>query len=151
MIPPREWPRYNLLAISYHFFSASCKTPAWGNSVVTQIRHHASEGRTCFDRKIAVGKRWKRRGGKEAVLSLKRRISDAIFARLQAHRVARSVDGGSGGQKGNDSVASAAGSHPEHRLFGEATPEPAITLNHPVSPKRGKAASTSPKKIRKAS
>jgi hypothetical protein len=28
---------------------------------------------------------------------------------------------------GNDSVASAAGSHTRHRLFGQATPGPAIT------------------------
>jgi hypothetical protein len=31
---------------------------------------------------------------------------------------------GPGGQQGNDSVASAAGSHPRHRLFGQATPGP---------------------------
>ena len=35
---------------------------------------------------------------------------------------------GPGGHTGNDSVASAAGSHPEHRLFGQATPEPDTTL-----------------------
>jgi hypothetical protein len=29
---------------------------------------------------------------------------------------------------GNDSVAGAAGSHPRHRLFGQATPGPATTL-----------------------
>ena len=117
-------------------------------AAVTQIRHRTSEGRAYYERKIAEGKT-----GKEALRSLKRRISDAIFARLQedAHRAGRSVGVGSGGQKGNDSVASAAGSHPEHRLFGKATPEPAITLNRPVAPKRGKGTPTSPKKIRKAS
>jgi len=34
----------------------------------------------------------------------------------------------SSGQPGNDSVSSAAGSHPEHRLFGPATPGPAPSL-----------------------
>jgi transposase len=117
-------------------------------AAVTQIRHRASEGRAYYERKIAEG-----RTGKEALRSLKRRISDAIFARLQADasRVGRSIEVGSGGQKGNDSVASAAGSHPEHRLFGKATPEPDITLNRLLAPKRKEAGATSPKKIRKAS
>ena len=35
---------------------------------------------------------------------------------------------GPGRAHGDDSVASVAGSHPEHRLFGEATPEPDTTL-----------------------
>ena len=34
---------------------------------------------------------------------------------------------------GNDSVASAAGSHPRHRLFGQATPGPSATLPIPAS------------------
>src|SRR5436309_4014279 len=34
------------------------------------------------------------------------------------------------GQRGNDSVASAAGSHPRHRLFGQATPGPG---HHPMT------------------
>jgi hypothetical protein len=34
---------------------------------------------------------------------------------------------------GNDTVASAAGSHPRHRLFGQATPGPAPTLR-PAAP-----------------
>src|SRR6516164_1918597 len=35
---------------------------------------------------------------------------------------------GPGGQPGNDSDSSAAGSHPERQLFGQATPEPSPTL-----------------------
>jgi transposase len=95
-------------------------------AAVTQIRHHHSDGRAYYDRKLAEGKT-----PKEALRSLKRRISDAIFARLQAdaRRVASGAStGGPGGQTGNDSVASAAGSHPEHRLFGQATPGPESTL-----------------------
>ena len=117
-------------------------------AAVTQVRHATSEGRAYYDRKLAEGKT-----GKEALRSLKRRISDAIFARLQvdAHQLERFVDVGSGGQEGNDSVASATGSHPEHRLFGTATPEPDVTLKRPAAPRRRNTTSTSPKKERRAS
>jgi transposase len=93
-------------------------------AAVTQIRHRHSEGRAYYDRKRAEG-----HSGKEAIRALKRRISDAIYARLRddAHHATRPVTG-PGGHTGNDSVASAAGSHPEHRLFDEATPGPATTL-----------------------
>jgi len=47
-------------------------------AAVTQIRNKHSEGRAYFDRKLAGGKT-----RKEALRSLKRRISDAIYARLQ--------------------------------------------------------------------
>jgi hypothetical protein len=68
--------------------------------------------------------------GKEAIRALKRRISDAVYARPHdaALQATRQVAAGPGGHTGNDSVASAAGSHPEHRLFGQATPGPDITL-----------------------
>jgi transposase len=46
---------------------------------VTQVRHRDSIGRTYCDRKITEGK-----SPKEALRALKRRVSDAIFARLQA-------------------------------------------------------------------
>ena len=48
-------------------------------AAVTQIRHRHSDGRAYYDRKLAEGKT-----PKEALRSLKRRVSDAIFARLQA-------------------------------------------------------------------
>jgi transposase len=41
---------------------------------------------------------------------------------------AAASDRGPGGQPGSDSFASAAGSHPDYRLFGQATPEPGTTL-----------------------
>jgi transposase len=91
-------------------------------AAVTQIRYLHSEGRAYYDRKLAEGKT-----PKEALRALKRRISDAIFARLQADG-RRRTGKGPGGQLGNDSVASAAGSHPGNRLFGQATPGPATTL-----------------------
>jgi transposase len=89
-------------------------------AAVTQIGHRHSEGRACYDKKLAEGKT-----PKEALRSLKRQISNAIFACLQADaRRAAARAEGPGGQQGNDSVASAAGSHPRHRLFGQATPGP---------------------------
>ncbi len=115
-------------------------------AAVTQIRHPHSDGRACYDRKRSEGKT-----PKEALRSLKRRISDAIFARLQAdaRRAAPAASSkGPGGQPGNDSVASAAGSHPEHRLFGQATPEPNSTLRPPGGRSRTRPA-LAPKKTQK--
>jgi transposase len=117
-------------------------------AAVTQIRHRHSDGRAYYDRKLAEGKT-----PKEALRSLKRRVSDAIYARLQADaRQAAAVvrTRGPGGQMGNDSVASAAGSHPEHRLFGQATPEPSTTLRRSGGRTRTRPA-PAPKKTRKGS
>jgi hypothetical protein len=95
-------------------------------AAVTQIRHRHSDGRAYYDKKLAEGKT-----PKEALRSLKRQVSNAIFACLQADaRRAAARPGGPGGQQGNDSVASAAGSHPRHRLFGQATPGPG---HHPTT------------------
>jgi transposase len=114
-------------------------------AAITQIRYRHSDGRAYYDRKLAEGKTHK-----EALRSLKRRVSDAIFARLQADARQASAPAsteGPGGQPGNDSVASAAGSHPEHRLFGQATPGPESTLRPPSGPRPGK---TRPRVTRKA-
>jgi hypothetical protein len=86
-------------------------------AAITQIRCRHSKGRACYDKKLAEGKT-----PKEALRALKRQVSNAIFACLQTDAAARAK--GPGGQQGNDSVASAAGSHPRHRLFGQATPGP---------------------------
>jgi transposase len=48
-------------------------------AAITQIRHRHSDGRAYYEKKLAEGKTHK-----EALRSLKRRISDAIFARLLA-------------------------------------------------------------------
>jgi transposase len=98
-------------------------------AAVTQIRFTHSAGRAFYDRKITEGKT-----GKEALRALKRRISDALYARMiaDARRAeAAKKKAGSGGQPGNDSVASAAGSHPE---------TPALRPSH--SRTRGKATTT---------
>ena len=89
-------------------------------AAVTQVRHRHSEGRAYYDKKLAEGKT-----PKEAMQSLKRQVSNAIYARLQADaRRAAARAGGPGGQPGNDSCSSAAGLHPAGRLFGQATPGP---------------------------
>jgi len=82
---------------------------------VTQVRWGHSPERGYFDRKIAEGKT-----PKEALRALKRRISDALWVamvadarRAAAVTSAAPAKAGSGGQPGNDSVASAAGSHPD--------------------------------------
>ena len=107
-------------------------------AAITQIRHAHSDGRGYYDRKIAEGKTHK-----EALRCLKRRISDAVFARLQAdarRATATAAAKGPGGQPGNDSDSSAAGYTPKRQLFGQATPEPSPTLR-PATPAR----TTSPK------
>jgi transposase len=89
-------------------------------AAVTQIRYRHSPGRAYFDKKRTEGKT-----GKEALRALKRQISDAIFACLQADARRAASTNGPGGQPGNHSGSKAAGSHPARRLFGEATPGPA--------------------------
>jgi hypothetical protein len=117
-------------------------------AAITQIRYRHSDGRAYYDRKLAEGKTHK-----EALRSLKRRISDAIFARLQAdarRAAAAASTEGPGGQPGSDSVASAAGSHPENRLFGQATPEPGTSLRRPSGRSQTRPAPV-PKKTQKGS
>ena len=94
-------------------------------AAITQIRYKHADGRAYYDKKIAEGKT-----PKEALRALKRQISDAIYNRLKADaaRAAKASAQGPGGHTGNDSVASAAGSHPECQLFGQATPGPQPTL-----------------------
>ena len=101
-------------------------------AAVTQIRYKHSPGRAYFDRKIAEGKT-----GKEIIRCLKRQISDAIYAQLIAAAARRTPAdaNGPGGQSGNGSVSSAAGSHPGRRLFGQATPGPRPSLR-PAAPAR---------------
>jgi len=108
-------------------------------AAVTQVGHRHSQGRAYYEKKLAEGKT-----SKEALRSLKRQVSNAIFACLQAdarRAAARAED--PGGQQGNDSVASAAGSHPRHRLFGQATPGPGhhptiVTGGPPPGPARSR-------------
>jgi transposase len=95
-------------------------------AAITQISHRHSDGRAFYDKKIAEGKTHK-----EALRALKRRISNAIYARLSADArkaAATARSKSPGGQTGNDTDSSAAGSHPACQLFGQATPGPETTL-----------------------
>ena len=93
-------------------------------AAINWIRHKHSDGHAYYQRKLAEGKT-----RKEALRCLKRRISDAIYARLRAD--ARKA--GPGGQPGNDTGSSVTGSHPEHRLFGQATSGPEPSLRAPAT------------------
>jgi transposase len=114
-------------------------------AAITQIRQRHSDGRACFEKKLAEGTT-----RKKAPRALKRRLSDAIFARLRADaRPAAAHAKSPGGQQGNDSAASAARSHPKHRLFGQPTPGPGPTLRPRPAPRRAKT--TTARKPRKTS
>jgi transposase len=83
-------------------------------AAVSQISHHDTAGRDYYRRKIDEGMT-----PKSALRALKRKISDALYARMvaDARRAARRLEeGGPGGQMGNDSASSATGSHPEPAL-----------------------------------
>ena len=117
-------------------------------AAVTQIRFRQSEGRAYHDRKIKEGK-----SHKEALRCLKRRVSDAIFAHLvaDAKRKAEGVTAGPGGQRGNGSASSVAGSHPERQLFGQATPGPVPTIGPGATRRSSEAQEPVRKKSRRAS
>jgi transposase len=117
-------------------------------AAVTQVRFRHSDGRAYYDRKVKEAKTHK-----EALRCLKRRISDAIFAHLvaDAKRKAEATKAGPGGQMGNGSVAGVAGSHPERRLFGQATPRPVPTIGPEPTPMHMKVPARVEKKSRKAS
>ena len=112
-------------------------------AAITQLRHKHSEGRAYYDKKVAEGKTHK-----EALRSLKRKISDAIFARLQADARQASAKG-PGGQPGNDSDSSAASSHPERQLFGPATPGPDTTIRPGTTTDTPSSPKPAPKKTRR--
>jgi len=119
-------------------------------AAVTQIRHRHSEGRAYYERKVAEGK-----GHKEALRCLKRRISDALYACLveDAKRDGRLLERGPGGQSGNGSVSSAAGSHPETpalRTSHSRTRRQATTARRTASPAKARARAKSVAATRKA-
>jgi transposase len=94
-------------------------------AAISQIRHQRSHGRAFYEKKVAEGKTHK-----EALRAFKRRISDAIYAALvaDARRASAACSKSPGRQPGNHSASRAAGSHPAHRHFGQATPGPATTI-----------------------
>ena len=108
-------------------------------AAVTQLRFRHSPGRGYYDRKITEGKT-----PKEALRALKRRISDALWVamvadarRATATTATTSRKTGPGGQPGNDSVASAAGSHPD---------TPALRPSHSRTRTKATTTRTSPRR-----
>ena len=78
--------------------------------------------------------RAKKAGGTPSMMamrSLKRRLSNLVYARMLAdqNRRDQSRMTGPGGQRGNDSDSSAAGSHPQTSSSDKPLPGPAAT--HP--------------------
>jgi hypothetical protein len=74
-------------------------------AAISQISRRGSQGRAYHENKLAEGM-----GRKAALRALKRKISDALYARM-LDDARRSQD--PGGHSGNDAASSAAGSHPE--------------------------------------
>jgi transposase len=111
-------------------------------AAVAQIRYPNTVARAYYDRKRAEGM-----SGKSALRAFKRRISDALYARMiaDAQRAAAGAStGGPGWQTGNDSASSATGSHPEPALrksHSRTAPKPRTTRSYkpipaPAKPRR---------------
>ena len=100
-------------------------------AAITQLRYKHSPGRAYYDKKTGEGKTHK-----EALRSLKRRISDTISARLQAdtRQAASARAKGPGGQPGNDSDSSAAGHTPNTSSSDKPLPDPPPPYGPPPKP-----------------
>jgi transposase len=109
-----------------------------GNRQINRVLHtmarvqlrNPTEGRAYDDRKKADGK-----APMEAMRCVKRRLSDIVFQTMLNDAV-RTTDAttrtGPGGQRGNDSDSSAAGSHPHTGSSDKSLPGPA--REHPRTP-----------------
>ena len=85
---------------------------------VVQLRN-PTEGRAFFDRTKGRGKT-----SNESMRLLKRRLSDIVY-RTMVNDATRHMATGPGGQRGNDSDSSAAGSHPQTSSSDKPLPGPA--------------------------
>jgi len=99
-------------------------------AAVTQIRHRHSDGRAYYDRKLAEGKTHK-----EALRCLKRRISDAIFARLQADARRAAAAAGIRGREGNRGTTLSP-ARPAHTRTPALRPSHSRARHHPTTPSR---------------
>jgi transposase len=118
-------------------------------AAVTQVSHHHSPGRACYERKLAEGKPPRKRCGPSSGASAT--PSSRASRRTRAGPRQACAERSPGGQQGNDSVASVAGLHPRHRLFGKATPGPATTLRPGQLPHSIQTSSQSTRKLRRTS
>jgi transposase len=108
-----------------------------GNRQINRVLHtmarvqlrNPTEGRAYYDRKKADGK-----APMEAMRCVKRRLSDIVFQTMlnDAVRTTETTRTGPGGQRGNDSDSSAAGSHPHTNSSDKSLPGPA--RQHPKTP-----------------
>ena len=117
-------------------------------AAITQIRHRHSDGRAYYDRKLAEGKT-----PKEALRSLKRRISDAIYARLQADARQSRRAPGPRAREGNrgTTLSPARPAHtPNTGSSAKPLPDPTPPYDPPAGRPRTRPA-PAPKKTRKAS
>ena len=100
-----------------------------GNRQINRVLHimatvqlrNPTEGRDYFDRSKARGKT-----SNESMRLLKRRLSDIVY-RTMVNDAARHIATGPGGQQGNDSDSSAAGSQPHTNSSDKPLPGPATT------------------------
>ncbi|QIK77229.1 IS110 family transposase [Nocardioides piscis] len=104
-----------------------------GNRQINRVVHimatvqlrNATEGRAYYDRRKAEGKT-----SMEAMRALKRRLSNIVYKTMLDDTVAHTATGsrtGPGGQRGNDSDSSAAGSQPQTNSSDKPLPGPATT------------------------
>ncbi len=108
-----------------------------GNRQINRVLHimatvqlrNPTEGRAYYDRRKADGKT-----SMESMRALKRRLSNIVYKTMLddaiTHPVTHSATGsrtGPGGQRGNDSDSSAAGSHPHTRSSDKPLPGPATS------------------------
>jgi hypothetical protein len=99
-------------------------------AVICQLRHPGSDGRVYFDRRLAEG-----RTKKEALRSLKRHVSNAVYRQLVAEPPAPDADSGPGRTSGNDSKASVTG--PTSLTTGSSAnslPDPQPRYDHGTTP-----------------
>ena len=100
-----------------------------GNRQINRVLHlmarvqlrNPSEGRDYYDRKKADGK-----APMEAMRCVKRRLSDIVFQQM-LNDAMKHQGTGPGGQTGNDSDSSAAGSHPSANSSDKPLPGPVST------------------------
>ena len=104
-----------------------------GNRQINRVLHtmarvqlrNPTEGRAYYDRKKADGK-----APMEAMRCVKRRLSDIVFQTMLNDAVRTNeptARTGPGGQRGNDSDSSAAGSHPQTDSSDKSLPGPVTT------------------------
>ncbi len=99
-----------------------------------QLRN-PTEGRAYYNRKKASGK-----SSMEAMRCLKRRLFDIVY-RHMVNDAMRAMTG-PGGHEGTSTKSSVAGSHPQHRLFGQVTSRTATTEPTTALPAASRTASS---------